>query len=134
MLVAWAIDLDTTGESAFNLQGGKLDDTTTTSAKFVEKRTAMNMQNNAQASVFWTRCLNDRDPDRHCPPGFHEIVTGHGKVFDAEHADLAPGCHGNQNRVLCMNNLIIENKCSWNRNSNGVCPSLNISQTDAYIP
>lgn len=132
--MAWAIDLDTTGNSAFHLQGGELDDTTSTSAKFVEKRIAMNTQNNAQASVFWTRCLNDRDPDRHCPPGFHEIVTGHGKVFDAEHAAVSSGCHGNQNRVLCMNNLMIANKCSWNRNSNGVCSPLNISQTDAYIP
>lgn len=120
IIVAWAIDLDTSGESAYNLQGGGSKLGTTTGAEFFEKSTALNTQNMAQATAFWSRCLDDSAVDRHCPPGFHEIVTGHGKIFDTETYDISPGCRGKQNRVLCLNNLVIETKCNWYRDANGV--------------
>jgi hypothetical protein len=116
--VVWAIDLDTTGLSSFNLQGGSTENVV--GAQFFQKKQTMNMQKQIQTTVFWSRCLNDNAADRHCPPGYHELATGHGRVYDAEAFDVSSGCHGNQNRVLCMHNLIIEDTCVWNRDGKGV--------------
>lgn len=52
--------------------------------------------------------------------GFHELLVGHGKVFDADTHKQVEGCHGSLNRLLCMSNEMIGNRCAWNRKNTGV--------------
>lgn len=48
------------------------------------------------------------------------MLVGHGKVYDADLNKEAEGCHGNLNRVLCLSNEVIANRCQWNRKNSGV--------------
>jgi len=118
--VVWAIDLDTSGQSTFNMQDSGNLDGSTSPGMFFQKKTAITTQNKIQTMVFWTRCLKDNSADRHCPSGYHEIAVGHGRTFDGERQEVSSGCHGKENRVLCMHNMLIEDRCAWNRDGNGV--------------
>lgn len=72
--------------------------------------------------------------DTGCPPGYHEILVGHGKTFDSEAFEESTGCHGKDNRILCLNNELVGKGCNWNRNSDGVCQELRLMITANQIP
>jgi hypothetical protein len=41
-------------------------------------------------------------------------------VYDADLNKEAEGCHGNLNRILCLSNEVVANRCQWNRKNSGV--------------
>jgi hypothetical protein len=50
--------------------------------------------NSYALGLFWTTCL-PIGTAKSCPPGYHPIAFGHGKVFDADLNHLTgEGCHG----------------------------------------
>ena len=78
-----------------------------------------NKQASAQTGLFWSPCLNNKD--RKCPYGYHVFLEGHGKVFDADlNLQVAGGCKGGDNRVLCVPNSLILDRCNWYRDAKGV--------------
>lgn len=52
--------------------------------------------------------------------GYHESVVGHGKAYDSDALKETTGCHGKDNRILCLNNEVQAKNCNWNRQKDGV--------------
>lgn len=56
----------------------------------------------------------------HVLVGYHELLVGHGKVYDADDFRAVEGCHGSLNRLLCLSNEAVGRNCAWNRRPDGV--------------
>lgn len=65
-------------------------------------------------------------------PGYHELLAGHGKVFDADTSKEVEGCHGSLNCLLCLSNEVIADRCAWNRKNTGV--SVHRQTTSTPVP
>jgi len=88
--MVWALDLDTpiTSDSVTNLKSYGL------SSEKVVQEAAVASSNAATMGIFWTVCLPPGTVN-HCPTGYTELLSGHGKVFDADLGHLSgEGCHG----------------------------------------
>jgi chitinase len=89
--------------------------------------------------AYWTPCMSEKTrKETGCPGGnftlvvgifwigltqivgYHDILVGHGKTFDSDAFEQSTGCHGKDNRILCLNNEVVPKNCNWNRNTDGV--------------
>lgn len=119
-LVVWAIDLDSADSlTAQYLQSG--GDLKNNNGFSPQKQLATKKQRGMTSLGFWTPCLSYSDrKKRACPGGFHDIgMVGQGKVYDFDHFKEFNGCNGRLNRVFCLRNDLIEQKCQWHRDPKG---------------
>lgn len=119
-LVVWAIDLDSADSlSAQYLQSG--GDLNNNRGFTPQKHLAITKQRVHQNLGFWTPCLSTRDRQiKACPDGFHDIgMIGQGSVYAFDNYKVVGGCNGRLNRVFCLRNDLVEQKCQWSRTVDG---------------
>jgi hypothetical protein len=117
--VVWAIDLDNKdSQAAQYLNSG--GDMTNSNGFTRQKKVADTKQAYTGKLAYWTPCMSEKQrSDTGCPHGYHEMLVGHGKTFDSEAFEQSTGCHGKNNRLLCLNNELVGKNCGWMRNSDG---------------
>ncbi|KAF2732643.1 hypothetical protein EJ04DRAFT_304974 [Polyplosphaeria fusca] len=118
-VMVWALDLDNAdSQAAQYLNSG--GDMTNSNGFTREKMVADTKQAYTGKLAYWTPCMSEKQRrDTGCPPGYHELLIGHGKTYDSEAFEQSTGCHGKNNRILCLNNELVQKNCGWNRNSDG---------------
>ncbi|EDP48562.1 class V chitinase, putative [Aspergillus fumigatus A1163] len=118
--MVWALDLDNAdSQSAQYLNSG--GNMTNTNGFSIAKKAADTQQAVAAKLAFWTPCMTEKERKvLGCPGGYHELLVGHGKVYDADDFRAVEGCHGSLNRLLCLSNEAVGRNCAWNRRPDGV--------------
>ncbi|KAH2448624.1 hypothetical protein KXW63_007635 [Aspergillus fumigatus] len=117
--MVWALDLDNAdSQSAQYLNSG--GNMTNTNGFSIAKKAADTQQAVAAKLAFWTPCMTEKERKvLGCPGGYHELLVGHGKVYDADDFRAVEGCHGSLNRLLCLSNEAVGRNCAWNRRPDG---------------
>ncbi|KAI8933458.1 hypothetical protein NX059_010072 [Plenodomus lindquistii] len=139
-LMVWALDLDDQDAQAAQYlnSGGTMDNS---KGYIRQKQVADKKQSLTGKLAYWTPCMSDKTrKEKGCPGGYHEILVGHGKTFDSDAFEQSTGCHGKDNRLLCLNNEVVAKNCNWNRKTDGskvcdkTCPEGTIFLTQNTHP
>ncbi len=142
--VVWALDLDNADSPSAQYLRSRARMAESNELN-LQKNAANQHQAIARPLAYWTPCMTEQERrNLGCPggvsllprprwypcrmtanvwtsvPGYHELLVGHGKVYNADTASEVDGCHGSLNRILCLSNEVVERNCNWNRNTDGV--------------
>ncbi|PVI07196.1 glycoside hydrolase family 18 protein [Periconia macrospinosa] len=119
-IMVWALDLDNQdSQTAQYLNSGG---TMNNSNGFDRQKRVVNKKQALTGKLgYWTPCMSEKArKSTGCPGGYHELVVGHGKAYDSDALKETTGCHGKDNRILCLNNEVQAKNCNWNRQKDGV--------------